>query len=193
MTNKVYFFDSHPVQYKAPVYQELQRILPDSFEIIYASDFSVRGGNVDKEFGKVIAWDTPLMTGYQFRVLGNERGVPLSSIWSLTGRGIFSLLRRERPKAVVLTQSRYTFDHVAYLSALVLGIPILIRQETQDELFSPNRSLLKSVIRGVLYRLMYAPVRHAFAFGVLNFEHLTKHGIAKNKISFAHFSVANPV
>ena len=191
MTNKVYFFDSHPVQYKAPVYQELQRILPDSFEIIYASDFSVRGGNVDKEFGKVIAWDTPLMTGYQFRVLGNERGVPLSSIWSLTGRGIFSLLRRERPKAVVLTQSRYTFDHVAYLSALVLGIPILIRQETQDEMFSEGRGALKAWVRSALYRLMYAPARHAFSFGELNYEHLVRHGVPPEHISFARFSVPN--
>lgn len=192
MINKVYFFDSHPVQYKAPVYQELQRILPDSFEVIYASDFSVRGGNIDKDFGKEVTWDTPLLSGYAFRVLGNEKGVPLASIWSLTGRGIYSLLKKEQPKAVVLTQSRYVFDHAAYLSALLLDIPILIRQETQDELFSGHRSWLKGALRSAAYHAMYAPVRHAFAFGVLNAEHLMKHGVAKDNISFAHFSVNNP-
>jgi len=192
MTNKVYFFDSHPVQYKAPVYQELQRILPDSFEIIYASDFSVRGGNVDRGFGKEITWDTPLLSGYAFRVLGNEKGVPQASIWNITGKGIFSLLKKERPQAVVLTQSRYAFDHAAYISALLLDIPILIRQETQDELFSGQRGWVKKVLRSAAYRVMYAPVRHAFAFGVLNAEHLIRHGVDKRSISFAHFSVNNP-
>lgn len=191
--NKVYFFDSHPVQYKAPVYQELEKILPGSFEIIYASDFSVRGGNVDKEFGAEVKWDTPLMAGYAFRVLRNERGIPGSSPASLTGAGIFALLRRERPSAVVLTHSRYTFDKVAYLSALVLGIPILIRQETQDEMFADGRGRLKSLARYLAYRLMYAPVRHAFSFGVLNFEHLTKHGISPKNVSTAHFSVPDPI
>uniref|UniRef100_UPI0035B2F198 glycosyltransferase family protein n=1 Tax=Aquabacterium sp. TaxID=1872578 RepID=UPI0035B2F198 len=193
MKNKVYFFDSHPVQYKAPVYQELQKAVPDSFEVIYASDFSVRGGSVDKEFGAEVKWDTPLMTGYAFRVLGNERGIPLSNPGSLTARGIFTLLRKERPKAVVLTHSRYAFDRAAYLSALALGIPILIRQETQDEMFADGRSGLKKLARYLAYRLMYAPVRHAFSFGVLNYEHLAKHGISPQNISTAHFSVPDPI
>lgn len=193
MTPRIYIFDSHPVQYKAPVYQALQTLMPDGFEVIYATDVSVRAGNVDKEFGREVAWDTPLLSGYRYRVLGNERGVPLSSSGSLTGRGIFALLKAERPAAVVLTQSNYVFDHTAYFSALWLRIPILIRQETQDEMFAGQRSWLKEKVRALAYRLMYAPVRHAFAFGELNHRHLTRHGIPERKISFAKFSVPNPI
>lgn len=193
MGDKVYIFDSHPVQYKAPVYQALQTLLPDAFELIYATDASVRAGNVDKDFGKEVVWDTPLLSGYRYRILGNERGVPLSGPGSLTGRGVFSLLRSERPKAVVLTQSYYWFDHVAYLSCLLLRIPILIRQETQDEMFGGKRPWLKEKIRGLTYRLLYWPVKHAFAFGQLNYRHLVRHGVPPRRISFARFSVPNPI
>ena len=193
MGYKIYIFDSHPVQYKAPVYQELQRINQDGFEVIYATDASIRVGTVDKEFGCEVAWDTPLLSGYPFRVLGNERGVPLSSPRSLTGRGVFALLRAERPAAVVLTQSHYWFDHAAYLSCLLLRIPILIRQETQDEMFAGQRHWLKSKLRTLVYRLMYAPVQHAFAFGSLNYQHLLRHGVDASKISFARFSVPDPI
>lgn len=193
MVDKIYIFDSHPVQYKAPVYQALQALMPDAFELIYATDASVRAGTLDKDFGKEIAWDTPLLSGYPYRVLGNERGVPLSGPGSLSGRGVFSLLKTERPRAVVLTQSHYWFDHAAYVSCLLLGIPILIRQETQDEMFAGRRPWLKEQVRALAYRALYRPVQHAFAFGQLNHRHLVRHGIQPGRISFARFSVPNPI
>lgn len=186
MTNKIYIFESHPVQYKAPVYREINRILPGAIEVIYASDFSVRAGSVDRGFGVEVNWDIPLLSGYDYRVLGNGTGIDY-----LSGKGVFQLLKAERPRAVVLTHTRYQFDHAAYLGALLLGIPILIRQETQDETHARTR--LKSVLRYLAYRLIYAPVKHAFCFGKLNRSHLLRHGIHPDKISTAHFSVANPL
>ncbi|TAK92760.1 MAG: glycosyltransferase [Aquabacterium sp.] len=193
MVNKVYIFDSHPVQYKAPVYQAMARMAPGTFEVIYATDASVRKGHVDREFGQAVAWDTPLLQGYDFRVLNNEQGVPLSGPRSLTGRGIWSLMRREKPKAVLLTQAYYRFDHAAYLAALALQVPILIRQETQDDMQAGTRGRLKSWARYLAYRAMYAPVQHAFSFGHLNRQHLQRHGFADRQLSTAHFSVVDAV
>jgi len=190
---KVFILDSHPVQYKAPVYRELNRLAPDSFEVLYASDASVRGGNVDRGFGTEVAWDIPLLQGYPYRILRNERGVPLTTPNSLTGKGIFSLLRRERPAAVVLTGFYFRFDQAAYLSALALRIPILIRHETQDEMFAANRTRLKSWLRSATYRALYAPVDHAFAIGELNRAHMLRHGLSPECITVAHYSVPNPI
>lgn len=191
MVNKVYIFDSHPVQYKAPVYQAMARMAPGTFEVIYATDASVRKGHVDREFGQAVAWDTPLLQGYDYRVLNNEQGVPLSGPRSLIGRGIWSLMRREKPKAVLLTQAYYRFDHAAYLAALSLRVPILIRQETQDDMQAGTRSRLKSWVRYLAYRAMYAPVQHAFSFGHLNRQHLQRHGFVEQHLSTAHFSVVD--
>jgi hypothetical protein len=45
----LFIFETHPVQYRAPVYRELQKLKPDSFRIFYATDCSVRG-HLDRDF-----------------------------------------------------------------------------------------------------------------------------------------------
>jgi glycosyltransferase involved in cell wall biosynthesis len=185
----IFIFDSHPVQYKAPVYQRLQQLRPDSFKVFYASDFSVRGQH-DPDFNTVVAWDTPLLEGYPHAVLGNERGTPLAGFRSLTGHGIYRLLQRERPDAVIISQFLYEYDLVTYVSSLLLGIPIWIRQETQDEAF--RRPAWKKWLRHLLYRIAYRRVDHALYFGQLNREHLLRHGVPASKMSLAPFCTPEP-
>jgi len=177
-------FDSHPVQYKAPIYQRLQQLKPDSFQVIYATDSSMRGHH-DQDFGRVVAWNTPLLQGYPHQILHNERGVPLQGFRSLTGHGIHSLLRRERSDAVLISQFLYEFDFITYISCLQLGIPVWIRHETQDEAF--RRPAWKTALRTLFYRAAYAGVSHAFSIGQLNREHLLRHGIPLNRISSAAY------
>jgi len=185
----IFIFDSHPVQYKAPIYQRLQQLRPGGFKVFYATDSTVRGHR-DPEFNTVVAWDTPLLEGYDFEVLNNERGTPLQGFRSLTGRGIFKLLRRERPAAVVISQFFYEYDFAVYVSCLLLGIPIWIRQETQDEAFP--RAAWKSSLRHLFYRAAYLPVRHALYFGQLNREHLLRHGVPVARMSFAPYCTPVP-
>jgi glycosyltransferase involved in cell wall biosynthesis len=180
----VLIFDSHPVQYKAPVYQRLQQLMPDSFQVIYATDSSVRGHH-DLEFGKHIAWDVPLLEGYAHRVLHNERGAPFSGFRSLTGRGVYRLLREEQPSAVLISQFIYEFDLATFVSCLRLGIPIWIRQETQDEAFV--RPPWKSALRTLFYRAVYSRVDHAFYLGHLNREHLLRHGVPLERMTLAPY------
>ncbi|MCE0497246.1 MAG: glycosyltransferase family 4 protein [Methylacidiphilales bacterium] len=181
----VLIFDSHPVQYKAPVYQRLQQLRPGSFKVIYATDASVRGHH-DREFCKIVAWDQPLLDGYPHLVLNNERGTPLTGFRSLTGRGIRDLLQKERPDTVIISQFIYEFDFVTYLNCVRLNIPIWIRQETQDEAFV--RPAWKQSLRGLFYRIAYRQVSHAFYFGELNREHLLLHGLAPERLTFAPYS-----
>ena len=180
----IFIFDSHPVQYKAPVYQRLQQIRPDSFQVFYASDATMRGHR-DQGFATKIIWDTPLLDGYRYRVFHNERGTPFQGFRSLTGRGVFALLRKERPAAVLISQFLYAFDFVTYLSSLFLHIPVWIRHETQDEAFA--RPPWKAALRNIFYRLAYAGISHAFYIGALNREHLLRHGITGKRLSRAPY------
>jgi len=182
--------ESHPVQYRVPVYQELERLKPGSFEVVYATDCSARGYQ-DEGFGTEVKWNLPLLEGYRFRVLGNERGVPLRGHRSLHGRGVFQLLARARPRAVLFTHFAYQFDWTAYLSCLRLGIPIWMRQETQDEAF--DRSPVKSFVRRCAYRLIYLPVHHAFYIGRLNHQHLRACGMAEQRLSRSSYCVRDPL
>ena len=92
MAAKLLVFDSHPVQYRAPVWQAIEKIRPGSLHVVYASDCSVRGHN-DEGFGQAFAWDEPMMSGYNNTVLNCEKGVPLSKWGSLTGKGVRDMLK----------------------------------------------------------------------------------------------------
>ena len=187
--NRVIVFDSHPVQYKAPVYQELEKIHPGRFKVLYATDCSVRGYR-DKEFGQTVAWDASLLEGYESRILNLERGVPLSGFRSLSGKGVCAALRKEAPRALLISQFLYEADFAALLAARKLSVPVAIRHETQDEALP--RAKWKSYVRSAVYRLVYSQVNRAFYIGELNRRHLLRHGFHPEQLTRAPYCVPNP-
>lgn len=186
MSGKLLILDSHPVQYKAPVYRQLAKLKPGAFKVVYCSDCSVRGHR-DQDFGQVVAWDTPLLEGYEHIILNNERNVALEGFRSLSSRGIVKMLRAEKPRAVLISQFSYEADLVTYLACLVLRIPVWIRHETQDEAL--RRRPLKSFLRSIVYRVFYKGVSHAFVIGQLNREHFLRHGMKEEQFTPAFYCV----
>jgi glycosyltransferase involved in cell wall biosynthesis len=189
MSRKLLIFESHPIQYRAPVFQAMQKLAPDSFEVIYASDFSVRGYK-DEGFGASFAWDIPLLSGYSYRVLNNETERKAEHWSGLTATGVDRLVDECRPVAVLLSSMSYAFCWAAYWAALRRGIPIWLRMETQDE--AVGRGPFKALVRSLIYRLMYAGVAKAFYIGQLSREHLLRHGLVERKLAAAHYCTPNP-
>src|SRR5437867_10782481 len=56
--------ETHPIQYRAPIYRTLQQTFSIPVTAIYGSDFSVVGYR-DDEFASSFAWDTDLLSGYE--------------------------------------------------------------------------------------------------------------------------------
>lgn len=177
-------FETHPVQYRAPIYVRLQQLRPDSFHVVYASDYSMRGGQ-DPGFAQAITWDTDLLAGYSSTVLCSGL-VDASSKWNaFDGSGVKELIYRLRPSAILLNSLSYRYDLVAYSLALLKGIPVWMRCETQDQAFS--RSLLKSLLRSTYYRCLYAGISRAFPIGRLNREHWLRHGLRQRQLRDARY------
>jgi glycosyltransferase involved in cell wall biosynthesis len=185
---KLLIFETHPIQYRAPVFQALERMRPGQFEVIYASDFSIRG-HKDVGFNENVAWDVPLLTGYRYRVLGNEKGRGIETWSGLSARGVDRIINDAQPSAILLSSLSYAFSWAAYLGALRRRIPVWIRVETQDEAFS--RGKIKSVFRSLVYRVIYLGVSKAFYIGALNREHLLRHGVSSGRLVAAHYCVAD--
>jgi glycosyltransferase involved in cell wall biosynthesis len=185
---KLLVFDSHPVQYRAPVWQAIEKIQPGILHVIYASDCSVRG-HADQGFGQPIAWDEPLLTGYANTVLNSEKGDPLSGWGSLTGRGVKKVINEMKPDAILLTGFNYKYDLVVYLLARLKRIPLWLRCETQDEAL--RRSKLKSFIRALTYKVAYPGLSKAFFIGELNKLHYLAHGIMPSKLKPAHYATVD--
>ncbi len=183
----ILIFETHPIQYRAPLYQEMNRLGGVEFCVIYASDCSVRG-HVDKQFGEKFSWDVPLLQGYDFKVLNNEKGDPLNGFFSLHGRGVYQLLKDIKPSAILMCSFLYQFDFAALLAARRLGIPVLMRHETQDHAF-PQKNPLKVILRTLFYRILYSQVKTAFPIGKLNLEHYRKYGLSTDDNNIVSYSV----
>jgi glycosyltransferase involved in cell wall biosynthesis len=188
MALKLLVFDSHPVQYRVPIWQSLSSNDPGSLHVVYGSDCSIRGEN-DKEFGQKVVWDEPMLVGYENTILNCEKGEPLSSWGSLTGEGVKEIIAKIKPQAVLLTGLNYRYDLAAYLSARRLGIPVWLRCETQDQ--AVNRSAGKAVVRSLIYRSAYIGLDTVFYIGELNKQHYLRHGVSASRLRPARYGTVD--
>lgn len=182
--------DTHPVQYRVPVYQELARRRPDAFRVLYASDCSANGYQ-DRDFGTTVKWKLPLLEGYPHEVLHAARNGEMNGYRSLGGTAVARRLREVRPAAVLFTGFDYEYYMSAYATCMRRRIRIWIRQETQDEAFV--RGPLKNLVRHVTYRALYGPVSHAFYIGELNRRHYRRHGVGEMRLSRSPYCARNPL
>jgi glycosyltransferase involved in cell wall biosynthesis len=176
--------ETHPIQYRAPIYARLHELCPDSIHVAYGSDLSIRGGR-DPGFAQSVVWDTDLLAGYPSTILRSDLTHYPSSWNALDGRGVWGLIRRLRPDAVLLNSLNYRYDAVCYAAARLQGIQVWMRCETQDHAFP--RSWLKNLIRSAYYRLVYTGITQAFPIGCLNREHWIRHGLRPRQLRQAHY------
>ncbi|MES2828476.1 MAG: glycosyltransferase family 4 protein [Bacteroidota bacterium] len=186
--NLLLVFDSHPVQYRAPLWRQINSIEPKSLHVVYASDCSVKG-HADSGFGQTFAWDDPMLSGYESTVLNCENGVALSGWNSLSGKGIAEALATLKPSTVLLTGLNYRFDLIALFEAKRKGIPVWLRCETQD--YAIKRSKIKSYVRGLIYAIAYKFFDKIFYIGELNRLHYLKHGVPPEKLYPALYGTVN--
>lgn len=180
-------FETHPVQYRAPLYREIHRLAPHSFEVIYGC-FSP---GFDSEFNRNVKWDSDLLEGYPHTVLDNKKDDSLNRPSSLSGEGVWKLLETRKPRAVLQTSLRYYYDFSVWAAACARGIPLWLRCETQDEAFVRNP--FTSLLREEIYHWLYQPFRRAFYFGELNRRHLLRHGFSREQLTFTPYVVPNPL
>lgn len=188
MNHKLIVFDSHPVQYRVPVWQCIEKKYPQMLHIVYASDCSVKGFK-DDGFGKTFAWDEPMLEGYSYTILGNENGIPLAGWNSLSGKGIWGILSKQKPQAVLLTGLNYRYDLTVLVYSKLKGISVWLRCETQD--FSVERSKVKSVLRKIIYGVLYKSIDKFFYIGELNKKHYLAHGVSQNTLFPAKYCTVN--
>lgn len=177
--------DSHPVQYRVPIWRELARLGFLSIRVIYASDCSVRGYE-DTGFGKTVVWDDPMLEGYSYEVLDQISSTQPNGYFSLRGAGIWKALLQEKPDYVLLTGLNYLFDWKALVCAKLISAKVGLRCETQDEA-AEQRSKLKSTVRDLVYKMLYSQIDHFFYIGEKNKKHYQKLGIQNEKLIPAYY------
>src|SRR5258708_5685662 len=139
--------ETHPIQYRGPLYRMLQRDFGVPVTAIYGSDFSVAGYR-DRDFAADLSWDVDLLSGYESVFLSRVADGGARSMEEVRADGLGAALNHVKPKAVLVTGYSPRYHQSAFFQAWRLGRPILFRGETTD-------MTTGSAMRAIALRLMY--------------------------------------
>ena len=137
---------SHPVQYYAPLFRELARRMEVSVFFAHraSAEDQARAG-----FGVGFEWDVDLLSGYDHRFLRNVARRPgLEQFGDCDTPEVGQKLREGRFDAVLICGWRLKSDIQAGLAAKRLGLPLLVRGDSQLE---TRRSPLKRMVKALAY------------------------------------------
>ncbi len=182
--------ETHPVQYRVPVYRFLQAKLGIPLVVIYGSDFSVSGYR-DREFQSTFAWDTDLLTGYKSVVLNKARaGSPPMFLHEL-GLGFERAVGHLGIGALLLTGYRPPLEQRAFLYGIRNRIPILFRAEVSDH--AERRGRVKSLLRDGILRRIYGRCFRVLPIGQRARQHFGRLGVEGQRMVFSPYCVDTDV
>jgi glycosyltransferase involved in cell wall biosynthesis len=177
---------SHPVQYHAPIYRELQAKFGIPVTAIYGSDFSVTD-YIDREFGASFAWDTDLMSGYTQIFLSRVSEGGARAFEEVSARGLGEALWGIAPRVVLLLGYSPRFNQVAFYEAWRAGCRILFRGETTDH--ARNRTPIRTLARDSILRWLYGNSDRLLYVGERSYQHYRRLNCPDEKLVFSPYSV----
>ncbi len=176
--------ETHPVQYRAPVYRYLQQHLGIPVTVFYGSDFSVVGYR-DREFGTEFAWDVDLTSGYTAVFLTTVARGGGRSYETVRAPGLRARLQALRPQAVLLTGYDTVFHRQAFWASR--GLTRLFRAETTD--VAQGRSPLKAWVRDGILRWWYRRCAKLLYIGEHSYQHYRRLGCPEAKLERSPYAI----
>jgi len=178
--------ETHPIQYHAPVWRQVQQVHGIPVTAIYGSNFSVAGYR-DREFGATFQWDTDLLSGYSPMFLSKVSEGGARDDQAVTTRGLAEALRRVQPRAVLSVGYSPRFHSDAFRTARRARLPVLFRGETTDH--AQRRGLLKSLARDTALRWLYRRCAALLHVGRRSREHFRRLGFDTDQRHFSPYCV----
>jgi glycosyltransferase involved in cell wall biosynthesis len=179
---------SHPIQYQAPLYRALAKSPEIDLMVLFCSNWGLKTYR-DEGFGQELKWDIPLLDGYRSEFLPNVSPSPnLTGFWGLINPAVVRRLREGKFDAIwIHGWSRFT-DWLVMLTAFALGIPVLLRGETN---LLPMLPRWKRILKRAVLTRLFKKVSGFLAIGRYNTEFYKAYGVPKEKIFHVPYAVDN--
>jgi len=179
MDSSLLIFDTHPIQYRAPVFKALSEKLNGTKVFFFNSCFDGKKWwfqEVDKipkqDFG------LSLQEGYSSTVIQTQN-LTFFKKWKKLKR----ILLEEKPQAILIYGYYQTEHWILRLLSTQLKIPLLFVGET----FDWRGSLLRKSIKKVVISSFFKSVSGFVSIGKKTWEYYRSWGIKENKITLAHY------
>jgi glycosyltransferase involved in cell wall biosynthesis len=179
---------SHPIQYHAPLFRCLASHPDIDFTAIFLSEHGVRP-SFDAGFGRVLAYDIPLLEGYRHRFVRNRARHPSTQRFlGAVNPGLANVLIRERFDALWVHGYGQASNWIGFAAAIAARIPLLVRGDSQllAQSSTPRRRL-----RRLLLTALFRAARGLLYIGEQNRRFYECFGTPQDKLFFAPYSVDN--
>jgi glycosyltransferase involved in cell wall biosynthesis len=156
-----------------------------SVRVHFFSDQSIRGGK-DQGFTVPVAWDVPLLEGYDHSFL--SRQVDLSRRLSISLPNARSVLQDGQFDWVMIHGYNHLFEIQVVRAARRLGVPVLQRGELTDA--KPYRPVwYHRLLRDSYLKWFYRQIDRFCCIGANARRHLLRLGVKEDRLFFSPYSV----
>lgn len=187
---RIAFLTSHPIQYQAPLFRELAQHPEIDLTVYFCWDFGVGKKSYDKEFGKEIQWDIPLLEDYRYLFLKNYSPRSGNSFFGHINIGIVKELYCNNYDAVVIVGWNSFTNILAVFSAKIFGITSLLRGDSSSVIDEKNSSA-KRAIKKIILPIFFGLIDCILTTGVHNKKFYELYGVPKSKMSFCPLAIDN--
>jgi glycosyltransferase involved in cell wall biosynthesis len=180
------FLSSHPIQYQAPLFRSLAARPGIEVTALFCHDHGARP-SLDPGFGQTIQFDTPLLSGYEWRMLPNLAPRPSVTPWGMINPSIITRLLRDRYD-VLIVHGYTSPTMVASLVGPHHNTRVILRGESN---LVHRRSAQRTRVKQVVLRSIFKRVDHFLSIGSLNTAYYRNYGVPESRITLAPYTVDN--
>jgi glycosyltransferase involved in cell wall biosynthesis len=175
---------THPTQYYAPWFRHIAAEGGVRLRVFYLSDAGVRAAP-DRQFGRDIAWDTDLVSGYEHEWVPNRARRPATDrFFGVRNPDLPERLAAFRPEALLLFGYAYASHLRALAWARSRGTPVLFRGDSHFLGRRPPGGMKGWVLRSIFRRISVClPVGRA------NARYFRALGVSDTRLIFAPHAV----
>lgn len=177
---------THPIQYHSPVFSELASRPDIELRVYYGWEGTAN--SIDHGFGKKVAWDIPLLTGYTWEMVPNVAHDPGAHHFAgIDLPDLNTRILRWGADAVLV----YGWSYKAHLAAMKFfkgKIPVVFRGDSTRLDDSPG---IRKLVRRLYLRHIYKNIDIALAVGTNNRRYYESLGLRPEQIVFAPHAVDN--
>ncbi len=193
MKKKVIFFNTHPIQYFAPLYAEINKDKFFDLEVWYGTRHGL-GGEIDKQFGTNVKWDIPILEGYKYKFLKNYALNPglYNGFFGVVNLGIWTELRKLPKKSIIIVHGWKPFSAIfALLCSKILGHVTCLRAES-PLIHEEGRSKRSIFLRKLFFKhFLFKRVDKFLFIGEQNRLFYEFYGVSTSKLIFIPYAVNN--
>lgn len=176
---------SHPIQYYAPLYQELAARGNLDLHVLYLSDAGAVT-HMDEGFGQSLSWDVPLLEGHTFTILQTGKDISQCSFWRLHHAGLTEVLQHLSPDWVLVYGYASRMNWIATWWASRHGVKVAY---TSDSNINVPTTLWRDVLKRVVIGAFFRGVDAFLSTSEANQAYLEKFGAGVESIHRLTFAI----